>query len=433
MGVAVWPPVSSLYQLTGEENLRGQIVGVIDWLNTATRPQPNLAPLAVTTEQPPTAFGINLFLEQEPDPTVVERTFSLLDEAGIRFVRQQFVWEDIEIHAKGDFNDRRNNPDGISSWDKYDHIVDTSVRHDVEIIGRIDNPPAWSRAIGDEGGSTSPPDNFDDYGDFVAAVVKRYEGRVRYFQLWNEPNARNEWHSNIDPEAFTQLLCTGYRAAKRANPDAIILAPPLSPTNQVQQDFLNDLIFLQRMYDAGAADCFDILSAQGYGLRSSPTDRRLQPSRINFNYFLYTRDLMVANGDEAIPLWISETGWNNLPVGMVPVGQETFGQVTLDQQAQYAVELYQRARAEWPWAGVLNYWFLRRPSAELDQQYYYFRIMEPDFTPLPAWNALSNYAQNELPPQTAVGDTRWRPILFTIALATFIFTLIAWLPHEDAE
>ena len=430
MGVAVWPTAGSLAQLTGEENLRGQLVGTLDWLNTITRPQPNLAPFAVTTKQPETPFGINLFLEQEPDPTVSERTFALLDQAGIRFARQQFVWEDIEIHTKGDFSDRRNNPDGILAWDKYDHIVDTAVQYNVQLIGRIDNPPLWSRAAGDANGSTAPPDNFDDYGDFVRAVVERYRGRVRYFQLWNEPNARNEWSSNIDPEAFTRLLCTGYRAAKQAYPEAIILAPPLSPTNQVQQDYLNDLIFLQRMYDAGAADCFDILSAQGYGLRSSPTDRRLQPSRINFNYLLYTRDLMVANGDAATPLWVSETGWNALPIGMVPEGQEMFGQVSLEQQAKYAVELYQRARAEWPWAGVLNYWFLRRPSAETTQQYYYFRIMEPDFTPLPAWNALSTYTQSPLPPQTAVADTSWRPILFTVALATFLFTLTAWLPYE---
>ena len=38
-----------------------------------------------------------------------------------------------------------------------------------------------------------------------------------------------------------------------------------------------DLLYLQRMYQAGAGACFDILSVQGYGLWSGPTDRRSAP------------------------------------------------------------------------------------------------------------------------------------------------------------
>ena len=49
----------------------------------------------------------------------------------------------------------------------------------------------------------------------------------------------------------------------------------------IQSDSLNDLIFLQRMYDAGAAPYFDIVAMQGYGLYSGPTDDRMQPRVIN--------------------------------------------------------------------------------------------------------------------------------------------------------
>ena len=38
----------------------------------------------------------------------------------------------------------------------------------------------------------------------------------------------------------------------------------------------------------------------------------------------------------------------------------------------------------------MNYWFFRRATdAERGQTMYYFRAMEPDFTALPVWNALS--------------------------------------------
>ena len=59
----------------------------------------------------------------------------------------------------------------------------------------------------------------------------------------------------------------------------------------------------------------------------------------------------------------------------------------------YTVAAYRRAQEEWPWLGVMNYWFLRRPSdAERDQAWYYFRMLEPDFTPLPVYDALADLA-----------------------------------------
>ncbi len=70
-----------------------------------------------------------------------------------------------------------------------------------------------------------------------------------------------------------------------------------------------------------------------------------------------------------------------------------YGRVDELQQARYTVQAYERARREWPWMGVLNYWFFRRPSdAEMDQSWYYFRMVEPDFETLPAYNAISELA-----------------------------------------
>jgi len=36
--------------------------------------------------------------------------------------------------------------------------------------------------------------------------------------------------------------------------------------------------------------------------------------------------------------------------------------VTLDQQAQWIPLVYERARKEWPWVGVINFWFCKRPT-----------------------------------------------------------------------
>ena len=77
----------------------------------------------------------------------------------------------------------------------------------------------------------------------------------------------------------------------------------------------SDLLFLQRMYDAGAAPYFDVMATQGYGLWSGPTDRRMHPRVMNFGRPQFLRDLMVTNGDAHKPIWISEMNWNAAPAG----------------------------------------------------------------------------------------------------------------------
>ena len=48
------------------------------------------------------------------------------------------------------------------------------------------------------------------------------------------------------------------------------------------------------------------------------------------------------------------------PLGTV--GSLKATQATLDKEARYAVQAYERIQAEWPWVGVSNTWFLKRPA-----------------------------------------------------------------------
>ena len=438
------PPTFSVYELTGEEELDGQLAGIVHWLYSAIRPQPDLAPTADIEHVDVPIFGVNTFLQTEALPAVREEAMKLASEAGFRFVRQQFVWEDIEIHGKNDFEDRRNDltgdgvPDPVDAWAKYDQIVDLSLQYEIELIARIGNPPAWTRVMTNTVGTKAPPDDFNDYADFVGAVVARYEGRINYIQLWNEPNIYDEWgEQDANPEAYTEMLCLAYQRAKSINPDIVVLAAAMSPTIQMGGRNMNDLIYLQRMYNAGAGDCFDILSAQGYGLFSGPPDLRLRPTVINYPHNLLLRDVMVQNGDKTKPIWISEMGWNVVPDGIPAV----FGQVTEAQQARYAVEAYQRAQRDWPWVGVANYWFLKQATdQEINQPVYYFRLLEPNFTRLPAYEAIKGYANSaeaENPGAFSLASYQWgqvRPYLFLILAGLALVLLLEKLtPREDED
>ncbi len=382
-----------LYSVTGEETLPAQVRGGLEWLGNLTRPQPDTADFVPVANAGVNPFGVNTFLEQEVEPQKRERAVQMIADAGFHWIRQEFPWEDIEIHGKGDFQDRRHEPHR-SAWEKYDQIVDLADRYGLEIIARLSNPPAWSRVQGDSVGTFAPPDNLDDYGDFCEAVVRRYKGRIHTYQIWNEPNIYPEWGEQpVSPEAYTELLKVGYTRIKAICPECVVLSGALAQTIPLGPRDLNDFIFLQRMYDAGAGNYFDVLAIQGYGLWSGPTDRRMRPRVLNFSRPLYLREIMVQNGDAEKPIWITEMNWNAPPPDF-PNPQ--FGIVTLEQQARYAVEAFQRAQQEWPWLGVVNVWFFKRATdTETDQAMYYFRLVEPDFTPMPIYDALKAYFHSD--------------------------------------
>jgi len=66
--------------------------------------------------------------------------------------------------------------------------------------------------------------------------------------------------------------------------------------------------------------------------------------------------------------------------------------------ARYLPGAWRRAQEEWPWTGVLFYWFLKRPGeGERNQSWYYFRMLEPDFTPLPVYESAKRHIAEEIP------------------------------------
>jgi hypothetical protein len=403
------------WSLTGEESPVAQVRGMLGWMMSQARTPLSTEPLAPIDHASVNPYGINTFLHLEADAAKIEEQVRMISEAGFVWLRQPFNWEDIEVDGRGLFTDSRNDMDGdgiadtIDSWLKYDRIVDLAEAYGLRLQVRMDTAPAWASTARQEG-TLGAPDDLQDFVNFASAVAERYRGRIHHYQIWNEPNLAFEWGGfPADPERYTDMLCRTYTALKAIDPEIVVISAPLAPTVSLNSTDLNDFIFLQRMYNAGAAPCFDIMSVQGYGLFSGPTDQRMRPTTVNIARNLYIRDMMVANGDAHKAIWISEAAWNFTPTyaevplnadGSDPIIQRTtFGQVTMQQAADYITAFYDRAEQEWPWVGVINYWYFTRPSdLERSQAFYYFRMVEPDysedkptFTPLPIYNALRDH------------------------------------------
>jgi len=338
-------------------------------------------------------YGISVFLWGSPDTT--QRDLSRVRDLGFGWIRQLFQWRDIEGADKG-----------VYDWTEADRIVRAANDAGIKIIARLDFAPDWSQANPVPNG---PPDDLNDFGDFVNAFVSRYGanssvGRVQAIEVWNEPNLAREWGGraiNQDQAGqYVNMLKIAYGAAKSADPSVTVISAGLTPTGTDDDTARPDDTYLQWLYDAGAAAYFDVLGAHGAGYRAppdmSPADVAADPSygghpSFSFRRVEQLRDVMVRNNDAAKQVWLLEFGWTSDEVNPA----YAWHRVTEDQKAQYIVGAYRWANQNWsPWIGVMVLWNLSAPGWTQQNEEYWWSITNPDGTTRPAYDALKNARQN---------------------------------------
>ncbi|MGC9334121.1 MAG: hypothetical protein ACP5JJ_08240 [Anaerolineae bacterium] len=352
-----------------------------EWIPAHTIPNTDVNP-----------YGANFFLAREVEQWKRERTVDMARAAGLGWAKQQFAWAEIEPLHKGEFLDPVG---GQSSWTKFDEIVDLYRASGLRVIARLDRAPAWARLDGTR--PETPPVNLQDYGDFVYAFVDHFRGRVQYIQIWNEPNIYPEWGEQaVDPVGYSRMLQIAYQRAKEADPNIYVLSAPLAITlgephpEPGRWRSMPDLDFLEAMYEAGAGDSFDILSANAFGFDLPPEDGP-DPNVLNFRRVELQRAIMERYGDAGKAIWFNEYGWNAAPAHFADEAL-IWKRVSEEQQAEYMLRGIEFARKEWPWAGVFNVWYFRQTGQQYNpnEAAYYFRMVDVDFTPRRVYDAVQD-------------------------------------------
>jgi len=368
------------------------VLVLIRYALAARLPEEGWTPVRTVPNTDVNPYGANFFLAREVEPWKRERTVVMARQAGLGWAKLQFAWAEIEPLRKGEFVDQVS---GESSWAKFDQIVDLCREHGLQVIVRLDRAPAWARPPDTR--PETPPTHFEDLGDFVYAFVDHFRGRVQYIQIWNEPNIYPEWGEQaVDPAAYTRMLQIAYRRAKEADPNVYVLSAPLAITlgephpEPGKWRSMPDLEFLEAMYQAGAGDYFDILSANAFGFDRPPEDLP-RPDVLNFRRVELQRAIMEKYGDADKAVWFNEYGWNAAPDSFSDEAL-IWKRVSEEQQAEYTLQGIELARREWPWAGVFNIWYFRQTGQQYtpDDAAYYFRMVDVDFTPRRVYDAVQD-------------------------------------------
>ena len=168
-------------------------------------------------------------------------------------VRMEFPWWWIQRRGRGTFD-----------WATADAIVNAAVSNGIQLVPVLVYSPDWS-----SGGQNPPttcatgqnlatapstPPSAADFGAFAGAIASRYRGRVKYWEMWNEPDLAK--YFNGTPSQYANaILVPGYDAVKLADPSAgVVLGGPATA----------NLGWLQQVLNAGGRGHFDVMAFHDY-------------------------------------------------------------------------------------------------------------------------------------------------------------------------
>jgi hypothetical protein len=349
-------------------------------LRTMLPPAPYVVvgpPQTVETQHPITC--VHTRLTDEVEEWKIQRTLQMVREMGAATIVEFLPWSYIEEQQ------------GYYNWGRFDPIVKHAQAQGLTIIARLGMVPAWAQPGGDSPDANLTmnyltPEHYADFARFVEAFTRHYRGEIDRIVIWNEPNITFEWgYQPVDPANYVNLLKVVMPAARRGNPDVIVLAGALAPTLEpVGSQFgMNDLEYLSRLYALGFKDTFDVLAVHTYGFKFPPEEPPAQDV-LDFRRVELLRQIMVDNGDEDKQVIITESGWNDHPRWTKAVSP--------GQRITYTIDGFQYAEENWPWLENLCVWAFRYPRP-VNSYPDYFTLVTPDFAAKPIYYALQAWAR----------------------------------------
>lgn len=131
----------------------------------------------------------------------------------------------------------------------------------------------------------------DGWKNFTAKIAEHFKGRVRHYEIWNEPNITPFWKpGKPDAAAYTKLVKGTAPIIRQRVPDAVIIGCAFARV---------PLDYLKKCLDAGLAEHMDVVSYHPY--REVPEAGYEEDVR-------GVRELLAQHNGSRIKLWQGECG-----------------------------------------------------------------------------------------------------------------------------
>lgn len=232
---------------------------------------------------------------------------------------------------------------GKYDWRALDAALTTAEDNGVDdVLLVLGSTPTWNASrikVGDYPvpGAASAPKDEDAWDAFVTAVVKRYKGRIDYYQIWNEASLAMFW--NGTPEKLAELTKRAADIIHRDDPKAGVVAA--STTVRLEGAFKR---FFPKYLEALAAQDWpvDVFSAHLYPAALDGPDTRSA-------FITQVQGALSDAGAPDLPLWDTELNYGLAGPGPSNPKQTITGGKARDWVVRTALDSLRQgvARAYW--------------------------------------------------------------------------------------
>lgn len=322
-------------------------------------------PARAENEMKKNPFGVLEFLHwnhdwnnfQYPGDAELEKAARMMRDVGVGMVRMDFLWQDVEPR-RGEFD-----------FARYDRIVDILSANGIEILGILDYSADWASPTGQW---NDPAEDNSAFVAYAARVAGRYKDRVRYWEIWNEPDSPVYWKRQDSLAGYCRLLREAYAALKAVDPGCTVLNGGLT----------YELSKVNQLYDNGGKGYFDALNIHIFEnpCNPGPAEKRVSA------YVRACARIMARNGDGDKKIWVTETGCPGVRRG-VRVRNCWMGKSPTEiRQAGWVSAVYTALLARKEVRAV--FWaFFRDTDNHWKDGTDYMGLVRNDFTPKPAYTA----------------------------------------------
>jgi len=317
---------------------------------------------------PKDPFGLLAFLHWNHEwnnwhfnAEILPKAVAQIENLGMRMVRLDILWSDLHQQGKP------------LNFERYDKLVALLDIHHIEVLGVLQ----YNKIDRDKNGKeiwNVPPPSFADFADYVRQTIRHYKGRIRYYEIWNEPNHAVYWSEPPDQlKKYCELLEISYQAAKQADPQCLVLNGGLT------EPIFNDV---KHLYANGGKNFTDVMNIHTF---LDP----LAPNVINhFSGILKgVKKIMDENGDGSKKIWITEMGCPGVPEKEAPKKWFAGDNVTEAQQADWLESIYKAIEKE-DRVEKLFWAFYRDTNNEFKDATDNFGLVKMDLTTKPAFHRL---------------------------------------------
>ena len=251
---------------------------------------------------------------------------------GAKVFREDISWWTAELEQ------------GKWNWSRFDHLVSLYGKQGIELQALCAWLPRWVLKEFDRTGCP------EEWGEFIRRFATRSRGRVRYMEVWNEPDL-NTFKGN--PEKYLKLLRIAYQEVKKHAPEMLVMTGGVSGMVSTKQQ----TAFVRQMLRDGK-NYYDIIAFHGHGNLPS--------------YLTHINPFLAARKEFGITApWYAN---------------ETAEPTTWSSEAGQAVTLFKKLLVSWARGSIGYNWYdLRNDGVDPNNAEHNYGMLTQDFYPKPVY------------------------------------------------